>query len=311
MLGLEAWLAFYFQFLAQILLTFIVFHCVEKLNPVEANQPIKALAFNLSFLTVNLGLVLLLLPQLQPIIVMIRTILHGGLISLPPVESMSLWQLIAWSLSYAVVWDLLQYASHRLLHSVPFLWEIHKFHHKERALSSVSAARKHVFEYAFEDFSIALPTLLIFADPTLPVVAQVILFRFWGFFNHMNFRLNLGLLKVFISGPQFHRIHHSILPEHRNKNFATFFPVIDRIFGTYYGPAVHEFPPTGMSGEADRQDLFYVNIQPIRKWLTLINRSICAYRKTTQTPEIGLAKVAFPEEATISVEKMLTPNTRK
>jgi sterol desaturase/sphingolipid hydroxylase (fatty acid hydroxylase superfamily) len=67
-----------------------------------------------------------------------------------------------------------------------------------------------------------------------------------AFFNHANIRLRLGPLTPILCGPQYHRIHHSRLPEHQDKNFAALFPVIDMMFGTYHRPSRDEFPPTGL-----------------------------------------------------------------
>jgi len=45
-----------------------------------------------------------------------------------------------------------------------------------------------------------------------------------------------------------HRIHHSNLPEHMDKNFATMLPLWDILFGTYYHPKKEEWPSTGVAG---------------------------------------------------------------
>ena len=76
--------------------------------------------------------------------------------------------------------------------------------------------------------------------------ATFLMFRLWGFVNHANTRLDLGFLTPIISGPHWHRIHHSTSAEHYDKNFAAFFPFIDILFGTYYRPHKDEYPPTGI-----------------------------------------------------------------
>jgi hypothetical protein len=80
------------------------------------------------------------------------------------------------------------------------------------------------------------------------------------FSNHMNFKFGLGRFSWLLVTPQNHRIHHSRLEEHVEKNFAAFFPLWDVIFGTYYAPKKNEYPPTGLaSGEhvtTFRQALF-------------------------------------------------------
>jgi hypothetical protein len=49
-----------------------------------------------------------------------------------------------------------------------------------------------------------------------------------------------------LNNPQYHRIHHSVEPQHLNKNFCRIFPVFDVIFGTAWRPGKDEFPVTGL-----------------------------------------------------------------
>jgi sterol desaturase/sphingolipid hydroxylase (fatty acid hydroxylase superfamily) len=62
----------------------------------------------------------------------------------------------------------------------------------------------------------------------------------------MNIRVGFGRASVCLNSPQFHRLHHSALPEHRDCNFNQFFPVFDWLFGTYRRPGRDEYPPTGL-----------------------------------------------------------------
>lgn len=70
----------------------------------------------------------------------------------------------------------------------------------------------------------------------------------WVYFVHMNIPVGFGRLWWLATSPQWHRIHHSIQPEHRDKNFAFYFPLLDVVFGTAYVPRPGEFPPTGVDG---------------------------------------------------------------
>ncbi|TMH89489.1 MAG: sterol desaturase family protein [Betaproteobacteria bacterium] len=52
----------------------------------------------------------------------------------------------------------------------------------------------------------------------------------WGWFG-----------KYVLYSPIGHRIHHSALPEHKDKNLGFLFPVWDWMFGTYYkGDVINE-----------------------------------------------------------------------
>ncbi len=69
-----------------------------------------------------------------------------------------------------------------------------------------------------------------------------------------------------VCGPQVHRIHHSTRREHRDRNFAQYFPFLDRVFGSYYTPARHEFPPTGAPELASDASIGHALVQPFRIW---------------------------------------------
>ncbi|NJO96589.1 MAG: sterol desaturase family protein [Pleurocapsa sp. CRU_1_2] len=89
----------------------------------------------------------------------------------------------------------------------------------------------------------------------------------WLQINHLNLRLELGIFKSVIVGPQHHRIHHSFALEHIDKNFAAFFPIWDILFGTYYPAKKGEFPPTGLTDKHNYNNLWEANILPFKEWL--------------------------------------------
>jgi sterol desaturase/sphingolipid hydroxylase (fatty acid hydroxylase superfamily) len=74
-------------------------------------------------------------------------------------------------------------------------------------------------------------------------------------FVHANLNWTLGPFKYVIAGPVFHRWHHTSLERGGNKNFASTFPVLDLMFGTFYMPA-HELPSDYGIGEADFPQTF-------------------------------------------------------
>jgi sterol desaturase/sphingolipid hydroxylase (fatty acid hydroxylase superfamily) len=88
----------------------------------------------------------------------------------------------------------------------------------------------------------------------------------WLLFTHANLRLRLGLLTPILCGPHVHRIHHSNLIRHRDKNFAQFFPIFDVVFGTYYRPGRDEFPTTGTQSMASDSRLGDVLARPFLTW---------------------------------------------
>jgi sterol desaturase/sphingolipid hydroxylase (fatty acid hydroxylase superfamily) len=75
-------------------------------------------------------------------------------------------------------------------------------------------------------------------DPTVALL--MIIGTLWTFFIHANVRCRLGPLEWLVSSPAFHHWHHTN-DEHRDRNFASIFPVIDRVFGTAWLP--RHWPP--------------------------------------------------------------------
>jgi sterol desaturase/sphingolipid hydroxylase (fatty acid hydroxylase superfamily) len=60
----------------------------------------------------------------------------------------------------------------------------------------------------------------------------------WSFFVHANLHWRLGWLEHLIATPAFHHWHHTNEDRrHINNNYATFLPLMDRIFGSFYLPS--------------------------------------------------------------------------
>ncbi|HUB11088.1 MAG TPA: sterol desaturase family protein, partial [Acetobacteraceae bacterium] len=72
--------------------------------------------------------------------------------------------------------------------------------------------------------------------PTLIPAMVLLVGSIWSFFIHANLRWRLGPLEQVISSPAFHHWHHT-LDDHRDHNYASMLPFLDRIFGTFYLPA--------------------------------------------------------------------------
>jgi len=255
----------YLGTLASVLLLTVLFYGVERVRPAEPRQRILDRAANYLYLPFVLAWVFVLQLIVAPWNQYLTGLARGGLLfNLLPVRGVG--AEIVLGVGFAVLWDVWQYWIHRFQHAWPLLWETHKFHHSETALNTSSQARHHALSYVVYMAGYA-PMLLLFGALTPHVIVTVLMFRVWGFVNHANIRASFGPLTLFIAGPQWHRIHHSVQPEHIDKNFAAFFPFIDRLFGTYYKPARDEYPATGLLETADSQ-LAQATIAPLRGWFS-------------------------------------------
>lgn len=165
---------------------------------------------------------------------------------------------------YIFVGDFIFYWYHRLQHaSNGILWSIHELHHSDSELNATTSMRTYWIERPLQTLIIVVPTSYVFGiNMTIATFLPLVLLL-WLLFAHSNLRLNLGFLTPIVTGPQLHRIHHSILPKHQRKNFAQFFPIIDILFGTYYQPEKNEFPTTGTPGMASDTSVPTALLRPL------------------------------------------------
>ena len=141
--------------------------------------------------------------------------------------------------------DFLYWLQHYLHHKIPFLWKLHSLHHSQTELNFFTDFRYHVLEYVVRHTVLIIPLLILKIDP--PVIAAVAITQRWySRFYHGNIRANLGPLKYFLVTPQSHRIHHSIEPQHSDRNFGATFSIWDFLFGTASSDR-KSYPQTGLA----------------------------------------------------------------
>jgi sterol desaturase/sphingolipid hydroxylase (fatty acid hydroxylase superfamily) len=146
------------------------------------------------------------------------------------------------------------YWGHRWSHEIPLLWKFHKIHHSAQHVSFLVNARAHPVDMVFT--RLCGVTLLyatglastVGAHPGLVAVVVLFVGSLWSFFIHSNVRVRLGPLEEVLSSPFFHHWHHT-LEDHKDHNYASMLPVMDRVFGTHYSPRA--WPSAyGIGGEA-------------------------------------------------------------
>lgn len=149
--------------------------------------------------------------------------------------------------------DFPYYWFHRLQHRTPLLWRFHRVHHAIEELNAVNS-HHHILEDILRIPMVALP--FAFIHLSLPQVAYAsFLIAVSGQIIHANSRVSWGPLRYVFVEPRYHRIHHSIEPQHWDKNFAASFPVWDALFGTAYFPAKAEYPKTGLQDLPEARSL--------------------------------------------------------
>jgi hypothetical protein len=145
-----------------------------------------------------------------------------------------------------IIGDLMFYVCHWLRHKVKWLWYFHSIHHSQEHLSPLTIYRFHFGDQIARDLITTVPIAFVGGAPiTWSIV--VVLFNFWGHFIHSNVKTNLGPLKYIFVSPQFHRCHHSVMPEHVNSNYGERLIIWDFLFGTMVKD-FNCYPPTGVNG---------------------------------------------------------------
>lgn len=247
----------------------------ERLAPAERGQRLSAVLFNLAYAPVLLVATVYLVGWLSPITApWIER--WGALIKIPAITGIP--GAILHGLIFFAIFDFFYYWWHRAQHEFPWLWVQHELHHSEQNLNVTTSLRHHWLEEPLRVFSVTLPMSLLFKlDP--PSVGWVFtIFTFWGYFIHMNFKLPFGALTSWLGGPQYHRIHHSIEEQHYNRNYAAFFPIYDRLFGTQYLPKPGEWPKTGLTDRPVGNSISHALIGPFLAWGKLLTRKSTANR---------------------------------
>jgi sterol desaturase/sphingolipid hydroxylase (fatty acid hydroxylase superfamily) len=263
----------YGNILLSLFILTVIFSFLELVAPAEKGQGISKRLLNLLYLPAALAIALLTQFIFAPYYAYGLSVTHGGLLPQFIDAHSSFAAQLLFAFFYAVLFDVWQYWVHRLQHTVPFFWETHKFHHSETALNSSTIGRHHVLNNLLF-LILYLPVLIMLGPQTPHFIALFLMFKFWGFVNHTNVRLTLGPLTGIIAGPQWHRIHHSLDANHHNKNFATFFPFIDILFGSYRRPLRNEYPPTGLPVETCSGFLRDATIEPFSAWHKTIGRRL-------------------------------------
>ena len=134
-----------------------------------------------------------------------------------------------------ILLDLVIYLQHRVFHTIPWLWRLHRMHHADTNLDATSGIRFHPLE-AMVSMAIKLLAISLFGVPLFAVLVFEILLNATSLFNHANINIPTRIdrfLRCFIVTPDMHRVHHSVDNQELNTNFGFNLPWWDHLFHTY------------------------------------------------------------------------------
>lgn len=141
-----------------------------------------------------------------------------------------------------LIMDLWMYWWHRANHQLSFLWQFHRFHHKETQMNSTTALRFHVAEL-FLSYPGKAAVCFIFGISYLPLLIYEVLFFIAIIIHHSNIYVTQkvdSVYRMLFASPLMHRIHHSQVVEETDSNFGSLFSFWDRIFGSWTERPVSE-----------------------------------------------------------------------
>ncbi|HEX4042032.1 MAG TPA: sterol desaturase family protein [Xanthobacteraceae bacterium] len=159
------------------------------------------------------------------------------------------------SLAPVFAFDFFYYWFHRLQHKSPFLWRFHAVHHSIAEMSAFNS-NHHFTEEIFRIPFVVMPTTLLFSfDQGYVPWVWASLLGWQGIYEHSATRLHFGWFRYIIPDNRFHRIHHSLQPEHFHKNFGSGSAIWDIVFGTAHFPRREEWPEVGLDRAIEPKSL--------------------------------------------------------
>jgi sterol desaturase/sphingolipid hydroxylase (fatty acid hydroxylase superfamily) len=131
-------------------------------------------------------------------------------------------------------------------------------------LNVLNTSRFHPLETSLQFLCDTAPFIL------LGVSAEVLSLYFVlhaskGFLQHSNLDVRLGLANRLISGPELHRLHHSLDPTQSRSNFGNKLSIWDLIWGTYLDPANQVVSTLGIEVDEGQAPFSVQFRQPFRQ----------------------------------------------
>ncbi len=142
-------------------------------------------------------------------------------------------------LIFFLVTDFVQWATHILLHRVPFLWNFHKLHHSITEMGFAAHLRYHWMEPIMYKSILYIPLAIIGGFEVEAVAIVHFSTLAIGHLNHANLGWDYGVLKYVFNNPKMHIWHHAKdLPETNRYgvNFGISLSLWDYIFKTHHVP---------------------------------------------------------------------------
>lgn len=233
---MPVYLQYYFWLMAISLFCFLA----ERINPWRKQQKIlrEGIGQDLFWLVFNghyLGVLLAI--AIGKILFLFNSFLSSNDVPLP--ESFALLSGLPFWLQFLIFFiakDFIEWNIHRLLHNVPWLWELHKLHHSIKELDWIGNFRFHWGEVIVYKTLSYLPLVIMGADSSI-VFLIAIIGTLMQDLNHANLSIDWGPFKYIFNSPLMHVWHHDVEVHGKGgQNFGIVLSIWDWLFGTVYWP---------------------------------------------------------------------------
>lgn len=161
--------------------------------------------------------------------------------------------------------DFTSYWFHRLAHTSPLFWRLHRVHHSDTTMDTSTFFRGHPLEVLVFGSSNVLACIIFGLDLQILGVYFIVLLPFLAA-QHANIQLpdwtDKYLGRIFIT-PNIHKVHHEQNQYYTDSNFADIFVFWDKLFGTYkYLPVKSIRYGLKEFDDNKRQTFWYLIISP-------------------------------------------------
>jgi len=140
-----------------------------------------------------------------------------------------------------MLYDLTAYWFHRMAHTIPVLWRLHRVLHSDNAMDSSTSFRSHPIEIMVVFGASDILATALFGPSSMALGLYALLLIPFFVLQHTTLRFPAWLDKTIglvITTPNLHKIHHEQDQFHTDSNYADIFILWDRLFGTFtYKPA--------------------------------------------------------------------------
>ena len=133
------------------------------------------------------------------------------------------------------------YWTHRLFHTVPWMWPLHALHHSLPRLWWLNSGRAHPLDIMMI-IATTTPVLFLLSAPETIIVWLGAFTTFIGMMSHCNVNMRCGPLDWIFNTPGVHRWHHSRILAEGNNNYGENTMIWDVVFGTHYRQAKRRPP---------------------------------------------------------------------